>query len=69
MHIQSGPNLCKSMDCGPPGSSVHGIFQAKIVEWIAMPSFQGVFPTQKWNPSLFHLLHWQVDFFSHQLYS
>ena len=26
------------MDCSPPGSSVHGIFQARILEWIAMPS-------------------------------
>ena len=25
------------MDCSPPGSSVHGIFQAKILEWVAMP--------------------------------
>ena len=27
-----------SMDCGPPGSSVHGILQAKTVEWVAIPS-------------------------------
>ena len=26
------------MDCGPPGSSVHGILQAKTVEWVAIPS-------------------------------
>ena len=29
--------LCDAMDCSPPGSSVHGIFQARILEWIAMP--------------------------------
>ena len=29
------------MDCSPPGSSVHGILQARILEWIAMPSFRG----------------------------
>ena len=29
---------CDSMDCSPPGSSVHGILQARILEWIAMPS-------------------------------
>ena len=29
---QSCPGLCKSMDCGPPGSSVHGILQARILE-------------------------------------
>ena len=30
--------LCDPMDCSPPGSSVHGILQARILEWIAMPS-------------------------------
>jgi len=29
------------MDCSPPGYSVHGIFQARILEWIAMPSSRG----------------------------
>ena len=29
------------MDCSPPGSSVHGILQARILEWIAMPSSRG----------------------------
>ena len=31
------------MDCGPPGSSVHGILQARILEWVAMPSSRGPF--------------------------
>ena len=26
------------MDCSPPGSSVHGILQARVLEWVAMPS-------------------------------
>ena len=30
--------LCDSMNCSPPGSSVHGILQARILEWVAMPS-------------------------------
>ena len=30
--------LCDPTDCIPPGSSVHGILQAKILEWVAMPS-------------------------------
>ena len=34
---QSCPALCDTMDCGPPGSSVHGILQARLLEWIAMP--------------------------------
>ena len=29
------------MDCSPPGSSVHGILQARILKWVAMPSFRG----------------------------
>ena len=29
--------LCDPMDCGPPGSSVHGILQARILEWVAIP--------------------------------
>ena len=33
--------LCDSMDCSPPGSSVHGILQAGIVGWVAMPSSRG----------------------------
>ena len=32
------PILCDPMDYSPPGSSVHGIFQARILEWIAIPS-------------------------------
>ena len=35
---QSCPTLCDSMDCSPPGFSVHGILQARILEWVAMPS-------------------------------
>ena len=30
---QSCPTLCDPMDCSPPGSSVHGIFQARVLEW------------------------------------
>ena len=36
---QSCPTLCGPMNGSPPGSSVHGIFQAKILEWVAI-SFQ-----------------------------
>ena len=34
---QSWPALQDSMDCSPPGSSVHGISQARILEWVAVP--------------------------------
>ena len=33
----SHPTLCDLVDCSPPGSSVHGILQARILEWVAMP--------------------------------
>ena len=36
--LQSYPTLCDPMDCSPPGSSVHGILQARVLEWVAMPS-------------------------------
>ena len=39
--VQSGLTLCDPMDCSPPSSSVHGIFQASILEWVAMPSSRG----------------------------
>ena len=32
------PTLCDPMDCSPPGSSVHGLLQTRILEWVAMPS-------------------------------
>jgi len=38
---QSCLTLCDPMDCSPPGSSVHGILQARILEWVAMPSSTG----------------------------
>ena len=34
--FQSCPTLCKTMDCSPPVSSVHGILQAGILEWVAI---------------------------------
>ena len=34
---QSCPTLCDSMDCSPPGSSFHGILQARMLKWVAMP--------------------------------
>ena len=45
---QSCPTLCDSMDCSPPGSSVHGILQARVLEWVVFPS-PGIFLTQGSN--------------------
>ena len=48
---QSCPTLCDPMDCSPPGSSVPGILQARIMEWIAM-RFTGDLLTQGLNLDL-----------------
>ena len=41
MSLQSCQNVCKPMNCSPTGSSVHGILQASVLEWAAMPSSRG----------------------------
>ena len=48
------------MYCSLPGSSVHGIFHATVVEWVAVSS-PGDLPTQGSNPCLLGFLHWQAD--------
>ena len=50
--------FCNPMDCSPPGSSVHGISQPRILEQVATSFSRRSSPTQGSNPSL---LHWQVD--------
>ena len=40
---QLRPTLCHPTDCSPPGSSVHRILQARILEWVAVPSSRGSF--------------------------
>ena len=39
--LQLCPILCDPRDCSPPDSSVHGILQARMLEWVAMPSSRG----------------------------
>ena len=52
--------LCDSMDCSPPVSSVHGILQARILEWLAMPSSRvSSEPRDQYHIS--SLQHWQAD--------
>ena len=46
---QSRPTLCDPLDCSPQSSSVHGIFQARILECVAMPSSRGSFQTRDWT--------------------
>ena len=38
---QSCPTLCDPMDCSLPGSSIHGIFQARVLEWVAISFSRG----------------------------
>ena len=41
LDAQSCPTLCDPMDCSLPGSSVHEILQARVLEWVAIPFSKG----------------------------
>ena len=65
--LQSCPTLCDPMDCSPPGSSVHGILQARLLELVAMPPpgdlpKPGIKPVSPAGPALqedsLRLSHW-----------
>ena len=54
--VQLCPTLCDPMDCKLPGSSVDGIFQARILEWVALPppgdlAHPGIEPTSPVSPA------------------
>ena len=53
--------FCDSMDCRPPGSSVHGDCTGKNTGVGCHFLLQGIFPTQGSNLCLLGLLHWQAD--------
>ena len=48
------PTLCDSMDCSPPGSSVRGISEARVLEWVAVYSSPGDPQNQGSNLGLLH---------------
>ena len=52
--VQLCQTLCYPLDCSLPGSSVHGILQARILEWVAC------LPPRGPGGGLLHLLHWQA---------
>ena len=52
-------SLCSPMGCSPPGSSSHGIVQARILEWVAMPSPRGSSPPRNQAWGFLRLLHQQ----------
>ena len=43
------PTLCDPIDCSLPGSSVHGIFQAKVLEWVAISFSRGSSQPRDWT--------------------
>ena len=47
VHVPSCPTLCNPMDCSPLGFSIHGIFQSRLLEWVAIPSPRGVSLTRE----------------------
>ena len=46
----SCPTLCDPLDCSLQAPLSMGVLQARILEWVAVPSLQGIFPTQELNP-------------------
>ena len=55
---QSYPTCFDPMDCSPLGSSVHGIFLARILEWVAISFSRG----SSWPRARICIWHWQADF-------
>ena len=47
--LQRCPTLCDPVDWSLPASSVHGVLQARILEWVAMPSFRGSSQPRDWT--------------------
>ena len=58
--LQSCPTLCDPMDCSLLGSSVHGILQARILRWVAMPSSRGS------SQVLYHSCHLESHLYYHE---
>ena len=60
VHSVSCPTLYNSLDCSPSGSSVHGIFQARIWEWVSTPFSRGSSWLRDGTSFLLCLLQWQL---------
>ena len=63
MLLQSCPTLCHPVDYNPPGSSVHGVLQARILEWVVMPSSRGS-SRPRGQSHMSCLRHWQMVSFT-----
>ena len=59
--LQSYLTLCNPMDYSPPGSSVHGIFLARTLEWVATPSSRGSSKPRDWTreDGKSHTMQWK----------
>ena len=53
-------DLFDPMDCSLPGSSGHGILQARVLEWVAVPSSRGSSQPRDWTCVSLCCLHWQA---------
>ena len=51
---QKYPTLCDPTDCSLPGFSIHGIFQARVLEWVAISFSRGSSWPRNWTPGLLH---------------
>jgi len=61
---KSCQTFCDPMDCSPPGSSVHGVLQAKILDWVATSFSRGSFqPRDQNHVSCVSGIGWQAFFF------
>ena len=66
--LQLCPTLFDPMDCSPSGSSTHGIFQARILEWVALPSSRGSFqPRDKISISYVFCIGRQILYHQHHV--
>ena len=58
--LRSRPTLCDPRTCSLPGTSVRGIFQARVLEWVALPSFRALWSCEIWCHFLEIL--WQLSY-------
>ena len=72
--LHSCSTLCDPMDCSPPGSAVHGILQARILELVVISSFRGSSQPRDWTcvscigrQILYHWTTWEVPSQGHEL--
>ena len=72
--MKSCLTLCDPMDCSPPGSSVRGILEARLLEWVAMPSSRGssrprnrTYVSRTGRQILYHCAAWEAPVLSRVL--